>query len=266
MAGKLLDELRARYLETLKGALLHGYWDYEAPEHALVVWLKRVAPRLFGHSSGSSEDVREGRVWPRYAFTMIGKKRLDNLQYCCETVIKEGIDGDFIETGVWRGGACILMRAILKSYDIGERNVWVADSFQGLPPPDPEKYPFDRSDRHHTYKELRVTVEDVRRNFERFDLLDGQVSFLRGWFKETLPTAPIDKLAVCRLDGDMYESTMDALGALYQRLSPGGFLIVDDYGAVEGCRQAVMDFRARHGIADEIKSIDWAGVYWRKSG
>lgn len=158
------------------------------------------------------------------------------------------------------------MRAILKSYDIGERNVWVADSFQGLPPPDSEKYPFDRRDRHHTYKELRVTVEDVCRNFERFDLLDGQVSFLHGWFKETLPTAPIDKLAVCRLDGDMYESTMDALSALYQRLSPGGFLIVDDYGAVEGCRQAVMDFRARHGIADEIKSIDWAGIYWRKSG
>lgn len=157
------------------------------------------------------------------------------------------------------------MRAILKSYGISERNVWVADSFQGLPSPDPTKYPFDRHDRHHTYKELRVGVEDVRRNFERFGLLDGQVSFLQGWFKETLPTAPIDRLAVCRLDGDMYESTMDALSALYFRLSSGGFLIIDDYGAVDGCRMAVMDFRSRHGIKDEIKSIDWSGVYWRKS-
>jgi O-methyltransferase len=66
------------------------------------------------------------------------------------------------------------------------------------------------------------------------------------------------------VDGDLYESTMDALTALYPRLSPGGFCIVDDYGALEACRRAVHDFRASHGIGDPIVPIDWTGVFWRR--
>ena len=95
--------------------------------------------------------------------------------------------------------------------------------------------------------------------------MDDQVCFLKGWFKDTLPTAPIEKLAILRLDGDMYESTMDGLRSLYHKLSPGGFLIVDDYGAVDACREAVCDFRNEHGIDDEIVKIDWGGVYWQKT-
>jgi O-methyltransferase len=68
-----------------------------------------------------------------------------------------------------------------------------------------------------------------------------------------------------RLDGDMYESTMDGLKNLYPRLSNGGYLIIDDWGAVKGCQQAVIDYRKTHGISDEIIQIDWTGVYWRKS-
>ena len=74
---------------------------------------------------------------------------------------------------------------------------------------------------------------------------------------------PIEQLAILRLDGDLYESTMDALVPLYEKVSPGGFVIVDDYGAWEPCRKAVDDFRAQHGITDEIVEVDWTGVYWR---
>jgi hypothetical protein len=195
---------------------------------------------------------------------MIGLRRLDNLQFCVEEVLSKNIPGDLIETGVWRGGATIFMRAILKAYGVKDRNVWVADSFEGLPAPNPERFPQDAGDLHHIMK-LAVSLDQVKANFERYGLLDDQVRFLKGWFRDTLPKAPIERLAILRLDGDMYESTMDALVNLYPKLSLGGCLIVDDYGAVPGCRQAVLDYRQLHGILDEIVQIDWTGVYWRRS-
>ena len=212
------------------------------------------------------EDLRSiGKDWPSAAHTMIGLKRLDNLQFCVEDVISNGIKGDLIETGVWRGGATILMRAILKVNDVTDRCVWVADSFEGLPPPDPDRYPEDGGDRHHTRRELAVSLDEVRSNFQRYGLLDDQVRFLKGWFRDTLPAAPIGQLAVIRLDGDMYESTMDALAALYPKLAIGGYLIVDDYNAVAGCRKAIYDYRYRNNISEEIIPVDWTAVYWKKT-
>jgi hypothetical protein len=195
---------------------------------------------------------------------MIGHARLENLRSCVETVLSENIEGDLIETGVWRGGACIFMRGILKAYGCTTRRVWVADSFAGLPEPDISRAPADKGDKHHRYEQLAVSLSQVKQNFNTFDLLDEQVQFLEGWFKDTLPTAPIDQLAVCRLDGDMYESTMDSLQCLYGRLVPGGFLIVDDYGAVPACKKAVEDFRREQGVVERMHVIDWTGVYWRK--
>jgi O-methyltransferase len=130
--------------------------------------------------------------------------------------------------------------------------------------PFPKRGRGDRGDRHHTYDQLAVSLPQVQRNFADFGLLAEQVGFLEGWFKDTLPAAPIRQLALARLDGDLYESTDDALRHLYPRLAPGGFLIVDDYGAVPACRRAVEDYRAAHGIDAPIQTIDWTGIYWRK--
>ena len=208
----------------------------------------------------------EGRDWPTDGETMIGLQRLDNLQYCVTDVLRRGIPGDFIETGVWRGGATILMRAVLKAYGDTERTVWVADSFQGCPKPDPARYQADAGDRHWTFTPLIVSPEEVKANFARYGLLDDQVRFLVGWFRDTLPTAPIERLAVLRLDGDMYESTMDALRHLYPKLSIGGYVIIDDY-SLPGCKAAVEDFRTQHGITEERNPVDRlpaSGVFWRK--
>jgi len=156
------------------------------------------------------------------------------------------------------------MRAILRAYGDETRTVWVADSFEGLPKPD-GRYSQDQHDPFHKYKDvLAISLEEVKSNFERYDLLDDRVRFLRGWFKDTLPNAPIEKLAVLRMDGDMYASTMDALNNLYSRLSLGGYAIVDDYGAVDACKQAVEDFRARYAITEPIQQIDSCGVFWKK--
>jgi O-methyltransferase len=207
-----------------------------------------------------------GRDWPARADSMIGLRRMDNIQHCIETVIRDDVPGDLIETGVWRGGATIFMRGALKAFGDTERTVWAADSFEGLPAPDAARYPADAGDTFYKKGGLAVGVEQVKHNFERYGLLDDQVKFLVGWFKDTLPTAPIDELAVMRLDGDLYESTWQAIEALYPKLSPGGFCIVDDYGdLVAQCQRAIHDYRDAHGITEEIVDIDGFGAYWRKN-
>ncbi len=213
----------------------------------------------------NKEDRLEGRDWPVYADSMIGLKRLENIQFCVEQVLKDNVPGDFIETGVWRGGSCIFMNALLKVSNVTDRNVWVADSFEGLPKPNEEKYAADKGDFHYKFKELAIPLETVKNNFRKYDLLTDNVKFLKGWFKDTLPTAPIQKLAIARLDGDLYESTMDGLVNLYPKVSVGGFIIIDDWGALDQCKKAVVDYRTKNNITDEIITIDKSGVYWRKS-
>jgi O-methyltransferase len=206
-----------------------------------------------------------GRDWPVRAETMVGLRRLMNARHCIESVLNDRVPGDIIEAGVCRGGTAIYMRGVLKAYGVTDRTVWCADSFQGLPPPSPERYPPDANLHLEGYNFLAVDVDTVRRNFARYELLDDQVQFLIGWFKDTLPEAPIGQLAVLRLDGDLYESTVQALDALYPRLSVGGYCIIDDYGVIDACQQAVHDYRRSREITDEIMDVDGSGVYWQRT-
>ncbi|GGG58727.1 TylF/MycF family methyltransferase [Paenibacillus radicis (ex Gao et al. 2016)] len=233
------------YLELLKKTILFE------------IWLE--------HEGGNATPTNrwEGLDWPNIAHSMIGRLRMNQLHEAMDTVLREGIPGDFIETGVWRGGACIFMRGFLKAHGMNNRRVFVADSFEGLPVPDPQ-YPIDATSTFHTQDFLRVSLPEVKNNFRKYGLLDRQVTFLKGWFKDTLPVAPITQLAIARLDGDMYSSTMDSLNNLYPKLSIGGFLIVDDY-SIGYCAAAVHDFRAIHNITDPIIPIDITGIYWRKT-
>lgn len=226
-----------------------------------------IQPRSGAAQPFDAQRRAVGSDRPSDAETMVGLLRLDNVQQCVVDALRSGVPGDLVETGVWRGGVTILMRAVLRAYDDRDRNVWVADSFAGLPVPNTQEYPADEGFDLSTsagFDELAVSVDQVRANFARYGLLDERVRFLVGWFKDTLPSAPIDRIAVLRLDGDLYESTMDALNALYPKLSVGGYLIVDDYHSWEPCRLAIDEFRTRHGITDEIRDIDWTGVYWRR--
>ena len=206
-----------------------------------------------------------GAQWPRVAHTMLSIERLNNIQGCLGDCIERDVPGDFIEAGVWRGGACIFAKAILEAYAITDRAIWVADSFRGVPPPNPHEYPADRGSPLHLFPQLAVSRSEVERNFVNYGLLDERVHFLEGWFADTLASAPINRIAVLRLDGDLYESTMDALQALYHKLSPGGYAIIDDYGVIEGCRQAVTDFRESNDITEDIVKVDPCAVYWQRS-
>ena len=209
--------------------------------------------------------MRLAKRWPSSAETMIGRRRLANLVECLTMVLDDDIPGDLIETGVWRGGATILMRGALAAWGDEGRSVWVADSFQGLPPPDGVAWPADEGIDLSGVETLAVPRSVVEANFARYGLLDDRVRFLEGWFADTLPTAPIGGLALLRLDGDLYQSTWEALEHLYPKLSVGGIVIVDDHGAFEPCRRAVADYREQYDITDEIVPVDWTGVWWRRT-
>lgn len=205
--------------------------------------------------------------WPPIptADTMIGPRGLQNIRECVEDVLQQDVPGDLIEAGVWRGGATLFMRALLAAHGDSQRTVWLADSFRGLPTPAESGHSEDVGDEEWAKRAwFNVSLESVRRTFERYDLLDERVQFLVGWFADTLPTAPIERLSVIRLDADMYGSTIEALTALYPKLSKGGYVIVDDYGWTPNARAAVDDFRHDQGITDELMWVDTSVVYWRR--
>ncbi len=116
-----------------------------------------------------------------------------------------------------------------------------------MPAPDPERSPHDVGSPLHGEARLAVSLEEVKRHFARYGLLDGQVGFLEGWFSETLSDPRIEHLAILRIDAVFHRSTMDALVALHDKVSPGGYVIVDDYGAFVPCRIAVEEFRRARG-------------------
>jgi O-methyltransferase len=183
-------DAKSLYLNLIERCLLNTIYEDPAQDP----WSEQVF---------DAEKRDGGLDWPSQAHTMIGRKRMANLRQVVETVIAEHVLGDLIETGVWRGGACIYMRAILEAHGETDRTVYVADSFAGLPPPDSELYPADTDDQHHTFDALSVSLDVVRANFAKYDLLDERVVFVKGWFRDTLRTLEVDRFAVLRLDGDM---------------------------------------------------------------
>ncbi|MGH2841706.1 MAG: TylF/MycF/NovP-related O-methyltransferase [Solirubrobacteraceae bacterium] len=267
------DSLSDEYLELLKGALAHTLYAHvdgginyrrNVLGRALFAALRardivpvRIGPR-------AARERMQGNDWPVFAQTMVGRARLDSLQRCVEDVIDADVPGDLIEAGVWRGGASIFMRGVLKARGVTDRVVWACDSFEGLPAPDP-RYPPDTGAIWHWWKPLSVSLEEVTAHFARYGLLDDNVRFVKGWFEDTLPGLHDRRWALIRLDGDMYRSTTDALTHLYPNLSPGGYLVIDDYGGVDACRQAVHDYRDEHGVTEPIKRIDWTGAYWQRA-
>lgn len=260
------------YLDTLKVSLTE-YYSYSYPYYApvkndLASEFNKVLEQnnLIGYRLCEEKQYRpelreEGRDWPEKGETMVGLKRLNNLEELVKRIQQDNIPGDLFEAGVWRGGSSIFMAALNNVYLNNQRSIWLADSFQGLPPSTMEQ---DKSFDFTIFDELAVSLEQVKSNFERYSLLNENVRFLKGWFSETLPDAEVDRIALLRMDGDLYESTMDILNNLYHKVVPGGFIVVDDY-SLQCCKDAIADFRNEHNISDEMVTIDWTGMYWRKS-
>lgn len=270
------------YIDLLQDVLLASSYDESAwrlvegpmqKETGLTPWIKRSIVKalrkrdlLLVRKKRFDARLREsGLDWPLFGFTMVGKKRLENVRASIETVIRDGIVGDFVETGVWRGGTAIFAKALFKHHGANDRKVWCCDSFEGMPKPSKTDVSIaddsDFSDREF----LAVSLEEVQSNFKKFGLLDENVRFIKGLFNESLPKSPISKISILRLDGDLFDSTMDSLRNIYDRAEQSGFIIVDDYFSWKGCRTAVDQFRTERGISDELVQIDAHAVMWRKS-
>ncbi len=287
--------LEKLYLYTLKKSLLGDFYleddvrflylAMQGMTNQKINWNvlvdpKRFAPQLYEHVRKNKEFGNAWYLIPSrnqdgstrqlnfrnqtdFAYSMIGQKRMDNIESCLDIIRAENIPGDLIETGVCRGGAVIFMEGYLKTYGMTDRKVFAADSFEGLPLGKNEDEGIDFS--KNKYPVLAISLERVKETFARYGLLEENVVFLKGWFKDSLPVAPVEKLALLRMDGDLYESTMDALTNLYDKVVPGGFVIIDDYLTFEVCKKAVDEFREDRGINDPIIQIDPMSAYWRKS-
>lgn len=212
------------------------------------------------------ENVRDGgNDWTFAGETMTGQKRLDNVHALLKDVIENKVLGDYIETGVWRGGSSILAKALLEVLEPNSRRLsYVCDSFMGLPPGEKKLAVSDAGWDNTPY--LEVSSDIVANNFIKYGLLDSKVVFAKGFFNETMPTLAkkISSLSVMRLDGDMYESTVDVLYHLYDKLSIGGYVIMDDWFGFPS-KIACEDFFDVHGIKPEIIPIDGLSAYWKKT-
>lgn len=281
-----LEKVRTLYLELLKSAITNSLYKQEGTtplsrreiDEAETALLR--AREKFGAMATSEEEeaalllnwtpeelALTLRANSPNAHALVTMSAFENIQRCVQIVLDEGVNGDLMEAGVWRGGMCVFMRGLLKAFGDEQRCVWVADSFEGLPVPDP-KLNLKDAIAHELLQlvnGLSISLDEVKDVFRRYDMLDERVRILHGWFDETLPTAPIQSLAVLRLDADYYESTKTALDHLYPKLSIGGFAIIDDYGAPVGARRAVDEYRQAHGISDELLQVNGQEFYWRKT-
>jgi O-methyltransferase len=249
-------ELQIQHLERgadgLSGAELHRFQ-------------RDIAERESDRFAKLMAGKRQGVGPVRYAHTMIGLFRLSNIERCAEQIMAERIHGDFLEAGVCKGGAAIFMRGLQVAHGEPERKTWVVDSFAGVPPSDqPRDADYGLHLEEARLPWLACSEESVREHFSRYDLLGPNVEFVKGWLADSLPGAAIGPLALLRIDVDLYSSTLECLDLLYDKVVPGGFVIVDDYGFLQCCRDAVDEFRARRGVSEPIRWVDHSGIYWRK--
>ena len=274
---------RPRILNSLR---VNGYSSWESHEvlaHKYLQALKvsltgtllktaSVQPGLGSVSTLTEQAYNEsdrvgGKDWPKYGLTMVGEQRLDNIYDLLKRAIQDGVPGDFVECGVWRGGASMYAKAVIDSYEPRSRRVHLVDSFEGLPKSTTSGFDSDHWSR---IEYLRVSKEDIAASFQKLNLLDSDVAFHKGFFRYSAPQlrtqlmAEEKRIVLLRMDGDMYESTIDILYNLYDLVSVGGCVIVDDW-IIPECRRAIDDFRVRHKVFDEVVAIDEYSAYWCKS-
>ncbi|MDP2637222.1 MAG: TylF/MycF/NovP-related O-methyltransferase [bacterium] len=210
------------------------------------------------------------RVMP---FTMVEYAGVRNVYDLAEIAVREGIQGAFVECGVWRGGVAGVLGSRAKQEGKG-RVTWLFDSFEGLPEPTKEDGSFAKEYSGEKDSGKLVSIEkcvgpitDVRNIlFSILRLQENQVRLVQGWFQDTLPQARsgIGKIALLRLDADWYESTKCALENLYDLVSSGGYVVIDDYGHWEGCRKAVDEFLQARGVTVAIHPVDSMVAYFQK--
>jgi cephalosporin hydroxylase len=249
----LENELRIEHLLECVSAGRDADLDKLAnPARHMSTALRRLKQEREAGEPASDQAATAGKP-DVLAYAGLGRIRLDHLGSSLEVIREEAVEGDLVDSGTGRGGVAIFMRGFLEAYEMPGPRVWVADRFDGRGPAGADggsRFPSD--------------LNTVREAFARFDLLDDRVVFLQGPPSRTLADASIGEVALLRVDSRDPEEVRAVLGALYDRVTPGGFVVVDDYGAAE-CQAAVDGFRSERGVVEPLKRIDWSGAVWRKA-
>ncbi len=209
-------------------------------------------------------DIIEEVVKKENDMTVVDIERARSLVALCNDVIDRRIEGDFVETGVYKGGMIILMAAVNKLRKANKK-IFACDSFVGCPSHKELVYKVGENEREG---EFAGSIDEVKTNLKKFDLLDDNIIFVKGWFKDTLVKGkhPIQKISLLRFDADYYSSTLEVLESLYVKVLTGGYIIIDDY-PLQGCRIAVHEFLTKNKINPIMKSPygDWASLSaWAK--
>lgn len=201
-------------------------------------------------------------------YTMTSPERLHALVTAVEYVIRAGIPGDIVECGVWKGGSMMAVARTLLKRGRSDRTLCLFDTFDGMPPPaDVDRDLHGRSassllaaeERETSFVWAVASLTEVRRNLESAGYPTERIRYVQGRVEDTLPAQAPDRIALLRLDTDWYSSTRHELVHLFPRLSPGGVLIVDDYGHWQGCRRAVDEFLEERRIPMLLCRIDYTG-------
>jgi cephalosporin hydroxylase len=271
-----LDAATKRYLQVVRGALLNEhYLDHETRIAALTRAIGTGRPvdiaalrdplRNDQQQHRALERQRLGTAGPEASaadsflpYTAMGRTRMEHLERVLDSVREERIPGDLAECGTGRGGGAIFLRAYIDAYELDDRTVWVADSFRASDPPD-RKPTLPKNG----VAGFRADLNLVRDGFHRFGLLDERVRFLQGPMDATLADAPIEQLALLRVGRRLAGDIGAVLDRLYDKVAPGGFVIVDDFGE-RSCRKAVKAFWTRRGIKPTHERIDGSAMVWRK--
>lgn len=243
------DPARERYLDLIKRAVTN--YLYLGGERRVDRY------NAFAHYDQAAHDWTIDPLSRPH--TLQDRGQLDLIEQSVAAIVRGRVPGDFIEAGVWRGGAIILLRALIAAYDLPDRQVIAADSFAGIP----RNTQFRHDPVDEWQDRWEASLDDVRGAVRRYGLLDDRVEFLAGYFADTLPGLRKRRLALIRLDSDSHDSVLTSLEYLYPLLSPGGIVIVDDWHLI-GCRFAVNTYRERHGITDEVLTEAGNG-YWVKT-
>lgn len=208
--------------------------------------------------------------------TMTRPIRAKALWNLCKEILRVEVPGDFVECGVWMGGSAGVMAASLLRFDQGaNRKLHLFDSFEGLPEPSDKdgikaaKYWEDSATSENLTAQRCVAGSDAVHYLlhDRMRIPKSRVVLHQGWFQSTLANLGTEPraIAMLRLDGDWYESTKICLDQLYDRVSPGGVILLDDYFCWEGCRKATDEFLAARKIKERIIPIDSDSGYWIKN-
>jgi O-methyltransferase len=197
-------------------------------------------------------------------FTMVKSRNLVNLFSLVEKVNAMNLPGDIVECGVWNGGASAMMAfACLNSEVPRKRLLWLFDSFEGLPPPGPKD---GKTENKHFFEGMcRGSVSSVEKVFKKLGLSLDNVRIVQGWFEATLKGAAVDRIAILHIDADWYDSVKYVLESFYEKVVPGGFVVLDDYAYWEGCNHALEDYISQNKIRGiELKQAESTGIYFQK--